>query len=348
MEGGWNAGRLEGRSAGQDLDVLPLTGWGPSRLAPTSTSSARGLLVALVCVAMVSFPVPGAASARALVGVVSADVEQATPAQVSLLVGQGRAGEQVGIAVAVSRSGVAAPAEQVHLQRRSGGGWVPVGAGVTDAAGRWATTVAISRIPDDNRVRVGVAPPGGEPVAWTEAAVGLLRAPARLTISAPRRVVDERSGTVRVRWVADVATAGSAVGVPGEVSLQRRVLRRGKWTGWKHFRTLRTDAAGRASTVVRPRWSHRWRAVAAPTSWSSGARSAQARTANVPAGTVVKMPKGAPRPRIRFGAQKRAEGKGANVEGRRISGSAWRAMEGVRWRRRCPGGRHDLRVVATH
>ena len=302
------------------------------------------VLVAL-CLVAASFPLSGLGVASAAPNPVEGDV--AVPAEVVLTVGAGRAGELVGVTVVVARSGVAAPGEQVRLQRRAGGGWVDAGAGLTDAVGRWVTTLAVSRLPDENRLRVGVAA-SGEPEGWTPAVVGLVRAPSRLSIAATRRVVDERTGNVRVRWVADAATAGSAVGVQGTVSLQRRVLRRGKWTAWQHFRTLRTDATGQARTKVRPRWSHRWRVVASPTSWTSGATSATARTTNVPAGKVVKMPKGAPRPRIKLGVQRRAVGKGANVEVRRISGSQWRAMKGVSWRRGCPVGRDDLRVVETN
>lgn len=114
------------------------------------------------------------------------------------------------------------------------------------------------------------------------------------------------------------------------------------------FRVLRTDAAGRASTVITPRWTHRWRAVARAQSWVHGAGSAVALSRNVPPGKAVKLPRSAPRPRITLGAQRRAVGRGANVRVRKIPTSVWRSMKGVSWSRGCPVGRADLRLVETN
>lgn len=158
---------------------------------------------------------------------------------------------------------------------------------------------------------------------------------AVVTLSGPRKVVDERSITLRITW-------RSADGRPvaGVVALQRRVDRR-----WRTQRNHRTNVEGHLSVRLRPRTDGRWRAVGRANPLSAKTISAVHRINNVPPGARVSLPERAPRPRVRLPRQDRAKGSGAHAVVTRIPGSVWRHMVGRSWHRGCPVGRSDLRLL---
>lgn len=243
----------------------------------------------------------------------------------------------------VDAAGNGVPGAALRVERWDGAAWRQVARLVTDGAGRAAWGVVLDRTPDRNRLRAVFDGDGQrDPSSATHAPV-LQRTPTVLELTAPARVVDEKRGTLTIRWRT---TDGQPVA--GRVTVQKQAKRRTGWTSWADFRTLTTAADGTVRTSVTPRWSTRWRVVAAPLPWAEGAGSVHRKTVNVPPGKPVVMPKGAPKPRVKLGPQKRAVGKGANVEVTRIPAKVWRQMKGRSWRRGCPLGRDDLRLVRTN
>ncbi|GAB2877351.1 M15 family metallopeptidase [Nocardioides pacificus] len=228
----------------------------------------------------------------------------------------------------------------VTLERRVGGVWQPLGAGlVTDAEGRATTTATLSRAVADNVFRATY--PGDAtyaPSASGPVQVALVKRASRLTLAGPRRLVDERSATLRVRWVT-----GAGEPVSGPVRIQTRAG--GKW---RNRARVRTDAQGHASLSVRPRSDGRWRAVTAGLGWVKGDRSSVLAIDNVPPGEPVALPRNAPRPRRKLPPQPHAVGVGANPTVSRISGKVWRQMTGISWRRGCPVGRAGLRHLRVN
>ncbi|MFC6153625.1 M15 family metallopeptidase [Nocardioides yefusunii] len=279
-----------------------------------------------------------------------AEPEHRTSAPVQVTAGSARAGERVEVVVttpdAIGAGGVEGVV--VVVERRHGTAWTRVGTVTPDTTGRVTVQVVVDRLPAHNLVRAR-AEVVGIPGPWREATLGLDATRSTVVVTAPARVVDGKHARVTVRWSAvDVRDGVGVVGVPGTVVLQRQVKRSGRWSGWSTFRVLQTDAAGRAGVRVRPRYSHRWRVVTRPSTWTTTPRSSVARTRNVPPGHPVRLPAKAPRPRITLGPQARADTSGADVTVRRIPDAVWRSMRGISWRPGCPVGRSHLRLVETN
>lgn len=249
--------------------------------------------------------------------------------------------------VSDAQPGEPAPERRIEVHRHTATGWIPVASVTPDPAGVATLDLQVARVPDHNRIRARSVS-GAASGTWTETHVAILATPSTLTLVAPKRVVDGGRVRLDVRWRAASLHGTGDVGVAGGVALQRRVKRSGRWTAWSTHRIVTTDGEGRASIRVRPRFDHRWRAVARPTTWTTTPRSAVTSTRNVPPGKKVRMPAGAPRPRISLPPQARADTAGADVKVRRIPDDVWRSMRGVSWQPGCPVGRSQLRLVETN
>ncbi|GAA4731491.1 hypothetical protein GCM10023350_13560 [Nocardioides endophyticus] len=228
---------------------------------------------------------------------------------------------------------------RVLLERSTGGIWQAVGTVVTDAAGRASAALAVSRIADDNRVRATYAGDATHPPVVQEGSLPIQLRQPTVTLGGPSKVVDERSATLRVRWL-------TADGEPlaGDV----RLFRKRPGARWQAYGVVTTDAAGQATLAVTPRTDTRWQARAPQLSWVAAGRSGVLSIDNRPPGRPVKLPKGAPKPRIKLPAQQRAIGDGPHVEVTSISDGIWRQMVGVSWHSGCPVGRGGLRIVRVN
>ncbi len=94
-----------------------------------------------------------------------------------------------------------------------------------------------------------------------------------------------------------------------------------------------------------PRVDTRWRATSVQQAWVQGDRSNVHLVDNIPPGDPVKLPKGAPKPRINLPPQPYAVGAGANPVVSGIPNRVWNQMTGRTWHRGCPVGRSGLRYL---
>ncbi len=88
--------------------------------------------------------------------------------------------------------------------------------------------------------------------------------------------------------------------------------RNGKRGDWELARKLSTGDDGRVSITVTPREDTWWRAQGVQQDWVQGDRSKVHAIDNIPPGIPVKLPRGAPKPRINLPDQPDAVGNGAN------------------------------------
>jgi hypothetical protein len=226
---------------------------------------------------------------------------------------------------------------EVVVERRVDGTWAEVATVATDEDGRATVDQTLARDAGDNVFR---ATYGGDEV-HEPASSGGYRAPLRLretvvSVGGPDRVVDEQPVVVRVRW-----RTRSGLPVPGRVQLWRRNGR----DAWKLFRRVRTGNHGEALVEVTPREDTRWRATAPRLDWATGDRSRVHRIDNLPPGAPVRLPAGAPRPRVDLPRQDRAAGDGANPSVTPIPDRVWQQMTGRSWHAGCPIGRSGLRLL---
>ncbi|MCH1867126.1 M15 family metallopeptidase [Nocardioides sp. CFH 31398] len=226
--------------------------------------------------------------------------------------------------------------EPVRLQRYDGRDWQPVADLTTGADGDAQHDVTLRRTPERNRFRALRTTADGTESDRRDVAV--LRRNTVLRGFAQQKVRDGRPVTLRVSWVT-----GNDEPVAGAVRVER-----GTRDGWTTATRLRTDADGKARWTTTPRSDVRYRLVGAASSWHVGDTSPVLRIDNLPPGTPVSLPAGAPRPRRGLPDQARAVGKGANASAVRIPDPVWRSMVGRSWRRGCPVGRPGLRLVRTN
>ena len=251
-----------------------------------------------------------------------------------------RSGEPTTLTVTVT-DGAGAPlvGATATVERLVGGAWTPVGQVVTDAQGRAVLAAPLAKVASDNVFRAAYAGDATHaPSTSPEVPAPLVRRASTLTLTAPRRVVDEQSVTVRVTRVADTGE-----GVAAPVAVQER--RDGRW---HTVLRLDTDASGRAEAAYGPRRDVRIRAVTAALDWVEAATSATRRIDNRPPMRPVALPKGAPQPRISLPPQPRASAPGAHVVVTPIPDHVWRQMTGVTWHPGCPVGRAGLRLVRAN
>lgn len=245
------------------------------------------------------------------------------------------------VTLTLARAGDGAPVEgaEVVLERATAGAWAPAGTAVTgpDGIARFDVDVAPKAVDNDLR---GTWAGTADLAAATSAVsrISPLLRPSRITLTGPDRIVDESSVSLRVAWVA------GGQSVPGTVALWRRNAG-GDWT---KAATVRLGADGRATVRVRPRVDTRWRAQGPAGRWWQGDRSDVHVLDNVPPGTPVRLPDGAPRPAITLPKQARATGDGAHTVISRIPDRVWRSMLGRSWHRGCPVGRSGLRLVRAN
>ncbi|WP_110239226.1 M15 family metallopeptidase [Nocardioides gilvus] len=293
----------------------------------------RRTLSVLLGAVLIALPVPSMAAE---------DARTATGTSVSST--SARSGETAPLAVLVTDpSGAGLASRTVRLARWSGTQWEALTTVRTDAAGRASAPIVVDRDPQLNRVRATHEGDASYAPSTGEHRVALVRRSSTLALTAPAEVADESRVQLKVRWSADDGSA-----VSGPVVIERRSKKGGRYDGWKPLTTVRTDAEGRVDVLRRPRWNTRWRVRAAAVAWAEGSRSPVRATRNVAPGKAVVMPKGAPRPRIKLPAQRRAIGKGANVVVTKIPRKVWRSMVGRSWRKGCPVGRSGLRLVRTN
>lgn len=251
----------------------------------------------------------------------------------------GFAGEEVSVRLRLlTDQGDPVPAQQVTLQRRAGQTWRDVGTAATGLDGAAVVTVELSRDTGDNLVRATYAGDGAT-YAGSRTDRAQLRMDRRagvLTLSGPRSVVDERSLTLTVRW-----RAGNGEPVPGRVTVDRRL----GGGDWKPVARPRLGADGAARITSRPRQDSRWRARARALDWVTGDRSGVHAVDNLPPGDPVRLPAGAPRPRVALPDQPHAVGEGAHAVVTRIPNGVWNQMTGRSWHPGCPVGRSSLRLL---
>ncbi len=243
----------------------------------------------------------------------------------------------IGVTLVAGDEGTPVDGAQVLLERRVDGTWSEAGLLVTDETGRAEVAQTLARDPKDNDFRATYA--GDE--TYGPSASGPYRAPIErragvVTVRGPKRVVDEETVAIRVRW-----RTGSGLPVEGRVELRRR----NAGGNWKRFRRVRTDEDGRATVTVRPRQDTRWRARTPALDWVRSDRSPVHRVDNLPPGVPVELPRAAPRPRVNLPDQRRAVGDGANPRVTRIPNGVWNQMTGRSWHRGCPVGRGGLRLL---
>lgn len=225
----------------------------------------------------------------------------------------------------------------VTVERRVGGAWRAFAAATTDAAGHAEVAARVGRVAADNVFRASYAGDATYAPATASGAVPIERRDSKVTLTAPKRVVDGRAVTLAVRW-----TTGAGQPVRGSVRLYRRLPGQQRW---RLAGTLTTDRQGRARLVVRPRLDTRWRASVGVTDWTRADRSPGLRIDNVPPGRLVALPAGAPDPRVHVPRQPRAVGTGPNVAITPIPDAVWGQMTGRSWHDGCPVGRDGLRLV---
>ena len=154
-------------------------------------------------------------------------------------------------------------------------------------------------------------------------------------LTAPQRVVDERSVNLNVLWRA---SDGSPVG--GIVTIHRK-LGSGAWSV---LRRVRTANNGRATIAVAPRVDSQWRAIGTTAAWWLADASPVVSVDNVPPIAPASYPRAAPRP-VATKAQARAKGAGANAVITAIPAATWRSMTGRTWHAGCPVGRSGLKLL---
>lgn len=252
------------------------------------------------------------------------------------------------VAAVLSRQdGAGVAGETLRFQRRVSGAWQAAGQAVTDSEGRASVSVDIRPTQADNTFRAAFEgrfdeDAGTEDLLGATSAVAVVeprRRDTTLSVTGPSRIVDETSETLRLRWLADNGDA-----VPGSVTVWRRLA----GGDWRRYTTLTTGGDGLASVSVSPRVDSRWKAVGAVGRWWQGDTSGVHALDNVPPGSPVAYPAGAPKPALRLPAQARAQGAGPNPTVAGISGAMWRSMVGRSWHRGCPVGRAQLRVVRVN
>lgn len=244
--------------------------------------------------------------------------------------------------VSTQEDGTGAPVAEaeVLVERQRAGTWEELARPVTGAEGTAIVEVEVLARAEDDRFRATWA--GDDRVGPAQSEVHAIeprRVATSLRLDGPGRVVDETSVRLRMRWRSSDGRSVPGVGV---------VKVRYGSASWRTHRTVRFDRDGRARVKVSPRRDSRWKVVGRPGTWWAGDASAVHRLDNVPPGTPVALPAGAPRPRVKLPRQARARGAGANATVGRITDGMWRSMVGRSWHQGCPVGRAQLRVVRVN
>lgn len=149
--------------------------------------------------------------------------------------------------------------------------WKPVSTGTTDGARQVVVNGVLPAGPRNWRASYAGDETHAASLSPEVQATGEILA-SILVLSGPTRLVDERTGTLKMSW-----TASDGTPVDGVVTVRRR-LRGGPWTDYKRIRTLQ----GKATLSVTPRLDSTWRLRGAAgciaSTGSAGARSSTAAT----------------------------------------------------------------------
>lgn len=241
---------------------------------------------------------------------------------------------QVGTFTAVVSDPTGAPlaGAQVSLEAKEGTSWRVVATGTSDASGRTALIAEFPRRVAIVLHRAVATYDGVEFDPSNELKVAVVKAKVLARLTGPASVVDERAITLTAH--------GSPAARGTKVDLQVHTSGR-----WVKARSAKLDKAGKATFVLRPRATTRYRVVVAATAVSLKGVSELHLVRNLPPGPVVELPAKAPKPRLVLGVQKRASGQGANAVTTRIPNHIWKLMKGRSWRPGCPVGRAGLRYL---
>lgn len=225
----------------------------------------------------------------------------------------------------------------VHFEQQTAAGWTVVAESTLDAAGDAAASVTFGSGPVTLRASY-LGADGLEPSQSAPATTTGVPQQATIVLAAPRSVVDETTLRVSARVQTPYGpVAGETVSF--QVYRDRR---------WRTYATATTDAAGRTTARSRPRATFQHRATVSATDWHTASKTATVVIRNTPPGTVVRLPKGAPRPSRRLPAQPRATRAGADAVVSSIGDAVWKTMKGRSWRSGCPVGRSQLRIVRVN
>ncbi|MBD8868787.1 M15 family metallopeptidase [Nocardioides donggukensis] len=267
----------------------------------------------------------------------AAEAAEPQPTTTTLAGPARKAGRTSPLDIAITtRDGAPVPGVPVLVERRVGGEWSRIAEPTTGPQGHATVEAELRRVRTDNVFRARFAGDGDYAASGSgRVRIGLVRYGSRITLGGPDSVVDEQQVTLDVSW-----RTGSGLPVPGEVAVQRRQGGR-----WKITRTVRTGVKGRASFTLRPRTDSRWRVVGRRQPWVEGDRSRGHAIDNLPPGNPVRLPSGAPRPRISLPKQPRATKAGPAAVITRIPDGVWNQMTGRSWHRGCPVGRAGLRLL---
>lgn len=233
-----------------------------------------------------------------------------------------------------SADGAPISGASLALDRGGADGWRHVGDRITDARGEVTLEIPVARTKIANRTRARFAGDDMHHPVLVRHTVMIVKRDGRLTLRGPRKVVDGR----RITLLATRSAGGETVA--GPIRLQ---VREGR--AWETVRTRPAGPDGVARFEVRPRRDSRWRAVGAGTSWLRPVRSTVHRVDNRPPGDPVRLPAGAPEPRVDLPDQRRAVGKGAHPVVTTIPDRVWQQMTGRSWHPGCPVGRGGLRLL---
>ena len=230
----------------------------------------------------------------------------------------------------------ASPTSALRVARRSGDRWTALAGTsvVTGSDGRF--TARVPAAAGRTTVRVELVDAGAVVAASAPADVVGAAAPSTARIAMPKAVTDYRKAKVAASWRT---VDGRAVSARLAVEFRRSGTRT-----WVRSGTV-TLRNGKGSTFVKPRYDGRWRVRSFGTSTVLPTRSSSVYVDNRPPGSVIRLPKGTPGPRIRLAAQPRAPRVSADATVSRIPTAMWRSMRGRSWHAGCPVGRDQLRVV---
>jgi 5-hydroxyisourate hydrolase-like protein (transthyretin family) len=230
------------------------------------------------------------------------------------------------------------PAAEVVLERSDGAGsWAPVASATTSTSGQVTIPVRVGSPSSTFRAHFTGTPALNASLSET-VVVAAVQVDSRIFVYGPTALVDETSGTLRMRWAG-------ADGLPirATVGLYRHV----KDQAWTKLGAVTTDSTGRAQVTIKPRvdtW-YQFRGPAAA-GWQS-AVSVSWKVDNKPPGAVIVLPAEAPKPSP-LAPQRRAIGAGANASIVPIPATVWSRMYGRSWTSGCPIGRSSLRYLTVN
>lgn len=263
--------------------------------------------------------------------------QAAAPTSLILATEPTHAGNEATLAITVASQGDPVPSAPVTLERRLDGEWTAIGTVTTDAKGRATQPVLVRKEPGNNLVRARYAGDATHDPQTTRYRLPIRKRNGKVTIDAPRELIDERSARIGVRW-----TTGEGEPVAdGVVRLEKRITR----GEWRLVEKLHTNTEGRAATRVSPREDSHWRARSVGLPWVERDTSRTHFLDNLPPGVPVSLPAAAPSLRRHMKPQAHARGRGPNPEITRIPTKVWNHMTGITWHRGCPVGRAGLRLL---